>query len=112
MSEVVTITSKKKKAPFIIGLIVLIFAITGVVSIVNFAVSKLSTGEEETVDYSEYADFLTWVVGVDPAPFSDITNADKDTLRNIAICTLLSDDVKTGDYNVTEDGLIVPAEDV
>ena len=42
MSEVVTITSKKKKAPFIIGLIVLIFAITGVVSIVNFAVSKLS----------------------------------------------------------------------
>ena len=77
MSEVVTITSKKKKAPFIIGLIVLIFAITGVVSIVNFAVSKLSTGEEETVDYSEYADFLTWVVGVDPAPFSDITNADK-----------------------------------
>ncbi len=112
MSEVVTITSKKKKAPFIIGLIVLIFAITGVVSIVDFAVSRFSTGEEETVDYSEYADFLTWVVGVDPAPFSDITNADKDTLRNIAICTLLSDDVKTGDYNVTEDGLIVPAADV
>lgn len=110
MSEVVKVT-KRKKWPFLIGLLVLALAISGVVSIVNFAVSRLSP-EEEAVDYTEYADFLTWVVGVDPDPFSDITSADKSALLNIAICTLLTDGVKTGEYQVTEKGLIVPAEDV
>ena len=110
MSEVVKVT-KRKKWPFLIGLLVLALAISGVVSIVNFAVLRLSP-EEEAVDYTEYADFLTWVVGVDPDPFSDITSADKSALLNIAICTLLTDGVKTGEYQVTEKGLIVPAEDV
>ncbi len=112
MSEIVTVNKKKKVGSFIIGLLVLALAITGVVSIGKFAIEKFYSGEEEVVDYSGYAEFLTWVVGVDPDSFSDITKADKNALLNIAICTLLTDDVKTGDYNVTEKGLIVPAEDV
>lgn len=112
MSEIVTVNKSKRIGSFIIGLLVLALAITGAVSIVNFAVDKLYSGSEEAVDYSGYAEFLTWVVGVDPDSFSDITNADKEALLNIAICTLLTDDIKTGDYNVTEKGLVVPAEDV
>ncbi len=112
MREVVKVTPRKKRWPFIIGLLVLALAVTGVVNIVDFAVEKLSAGEEEAADYSEYADFLTWVVGVDPDSFTDITKADKSALLNIAICTLLTDEVKTGEYNVTEKGLIVPASDV
>ncbi|MBE6796010.1 MAG: hypothetical protein E7533_05440 [Ruminococcaceae bacterium] len=110
MSEVVKV-KKRKRWPFLIGLLVLSLAITGVVSIVDFALDEFSAKEEE-VDYTEYADFLTWVVGVDPDPISDITKADKSTLLNIALCTLLTDGVKTGEYNVTEKGLIVPAADV
>ncbi len=110
MSEVVKVT-KRKRWPFLIGILVLALAVSGVVSIVNFALSRIET-DKETVDYTEYADFLTWVVGVDPDPFSDITTADKSALLNIAICTLLTDGVKTGEYQVTEKGLIVPAEDV
>lgn len=112
MSEIVTVNKKKKIGSFIIGLVVLALAVTGAVSIVRFAADKLFLSEEETVDYSGYAEFLTWVVGVDPDSFSDITKADKEALLNIAICTLLNDGTKTGEYKVTEKGLIVPAEDV
>lgn len=112
MSEIVTVNKKKKIGSFIIGLIVLALAITGAVSIVRVVADRFFSAEEETVDYSGYAEFLTWVVGVDPDSFSDITKADKEALLNIAICTLLTDDTKTGDYSVTEKGLVVPAEDV
>lgn len=113
MDEVVTVQKKKKKrGPFIAGLLVLTLAIVGVVSIVSTVVSYIEKNNDKTADYTKYADFLSWVVGVDPAPFADITSADKDDLRNIAICTLLSDNVKTGEYAVSEKGLIVPVADV
>ena len=112
MSEIVTVNKKKKIGSFIIGLIVLALAVVGAVSIARVVADRFFSAEEETVDYSGYAEFLTWVVGVDPDSFSDITKADKEALLNIAICTLLTDDIKTGDYNVTEKGLVVPAEDV
>ncbi len=104
--------TRQKKGPFIVGLLVLCLAIVGIVSIARQVSDILLTGDEETVDYSDYAGFLTWVVGVDPDPFTDITKANIDTLRNIALCNLLSDEIKTGEYNVTENGLIVPAGDV
>ncbi|MGN0526367.1 MAG: hypothetical protein ACI4IF_02950 [Acutalibacteraceae bacterium] len=111
-SEIVTVKKGRKALSFIIGLVVLALAVTGAVSIVNFAIDKFYTAEEESVDYTEYSEYLTWVVGVDPDSFADITKADKESLLNIAICTLLTDGVKTGDYNVTEKGIIIPAEDV
>ena len=112
MSEIVTVNKNKKIGSFIIGLIVLALAVIGAVSIARVVADRFFSAEEETVDYSGYAEFLTWVVGVDPDSFSDITKADKEALLNIAICTLLTDDTKTGDYSVTEKGLVVPAEDV
>ena len=64
MSEIVTVNKKKKVGSFIIGLLVLALAITGAVSIGKFAIDKFYSGEEEVVDYSGYAEFLTWVVGI------------------------------------------------
>lgn len=113
MDEVITIEKKKeKKGPFIVGFIVLSLAIVGIAAIVSSVVSYVEKNNDTTADYTKYSDFLTWVVGVDPNSFSDITKADKDSLRNIAICTLLSDDTITGKYNVTEKGLEVPIADV
>lgn len=112
MDEIITVQQKKekkKKAPFIAGILVIVLAIVGVVSIVEKFVGVVNTQSEVDAEYAEYADFLTWVVGVDPDPFSDITKANKESLRNIAICDLLSDSVKTGEYEVSEKGLSVPA---
>lgn len=113
MDEVITARKKKKKAgPFIIGILVLALAVTGVVAIVNTVLQYVEKNSDDSGDITQYSQFLTWVVGVDPDSFSDITKADKDALRNIAVCTLLSDDVKTDTYEVTDNGLKVPAGDV
>ncbi len=113
MDEVITIEkNKKKRGPFIVGFLMLALAIVGIVSIVMSVISFIESRNDKSAEYAKYSDYLTWVVGVDPDPFSDITKANKDSLRNIAVCALLDDDVKTGAYNVTEKGLEVPAADV
>lgn len=113
MDEVITLEKKKKKrGPFVLGLLVLALAMVGIAAIVMSVVSFVESKNDKTAEYAKYADYLTWVVGVDPDPFSDITKANKDALRNIAVCSLLDNDVKTGTYNVTEKGLEVPAADV
>ena len=108
----VEVKEKKKKSPFIVGLIVLVFAIIGVVSVGSFVKDIIVDKVTESEDYSEYTKYLTWVVGIDPDPFTDITKADFDDLLNIAVCSLLTSGVKTDDYDVTELGMVVPARDV
>lgn len=110
--EEVEVVEKKKRWPFIIGVIVIIFALIGVASVGVMIKNAITDEASKSEDYSKYADYLTWVVGIDPDPFTDITKADFDDLLNIAFCTLLSDEVKTGEYDVTEVGMIVPATDV
>ncbi len=112
MDEIVSVKKKKKKLPVVIGIIVFIFAIIGVVSTVIFVTDEIKSRTAVSEDYTAYADYLTWVVGIDPDPFTDITKANYDDLLNIAVCSLLSDEVKTGQYAVTEAGLTVPAADV
>ncbi len=114
MEEIITIEHKppKKKAPFIAGLLILALAVVGVVNIAGYISGKVNDEAAEKAQIQEYARFLTWVVGVDPSSFSDITSANKDDLRNIAICSLMNDEVTTSSYNVTEKGLVVPAADV
>lgn len=112
MSEVYAVHKKRKKWPLFLGTVILVLALVGAVSIGLWVRSYLKENNTETVDYSEYAKYLTWVVGVDPEPFTDITKADYASLLNIAACSLLTDEVKTGDYAVTESGMVVPAEDV
>ena len=108
----VEVSEKKKKSPFIVGFIVLIFAIIGVVSVGSFVKDIVVDKVTAEDDYSKYTKYLTWVVGIDPDPFTDITKADFDDLLNIAVCSLLTAEVKTDDYDVTELGMVVPARDV
>lgn len=115
MEEIITIQQKKekkKKAPLIAGVVVLLLAVVGILSIISLLVGLFGNDASKAEEYGEYADFLTWVVGVDPDSFDDITQANKEDLRNIALSSLMTDDVKTGDYEITENGLKVPAADV
>lgn len=112
MEEIITIKEKKKIAPFLFGLFIIALAIVGIISIISYIRDTYAPKTEEQLQYEEYADFLTWVVGVDPASFSDITSANKDDLRNIAICSLMNDEITTSTYDVTEKGLVVPVGDV
>lgn len=98
--------------PFFIGLLVLVLALYGAVNAVLAVVHQIQLKNTVSEDYSAYSDYLTWVVGIDPAPFTDITRANYDDLLNIALCSLLSDEVKTGQFESTDAGLIVPAAEV
>lgn len=109
MEDVIKVNQKSKRLPFFIGLVVLLLAAFGVVSIVGLVVKQVKNNNSQAADYSAYTDYLTWVVGIDPDPFTDITRANYDDLLNIALCSLLSDEVKTGEYQSTDAGLIVPA---
>ncbi len=112
MDEVIKVKKKNRIVPFIIGLLILVLAVFGIVKISGMIKDAAEKKKNAEADYSPYTDYLTWVVGIDPDPFTDITKANYDDLLNIAICTLLTDGVKTGEYNVTDEGLIVPATDV
>ncbi len=114
MEEFITIEKKekKKKAPFIAGLAVLCLAAVGLANIIGAITDKVAPKGDESKEYTEYSTFLTWVVGVDPTPFSDVTKADKNELLNIALCSLLQNDKTTASYEVTEKGLVVPKADV
>lgn len=115
MEEIITIQQKKvkkKKAPLIAGIAILLLAVVGILSIISFLVGLFGKEASKAEKYGEYADFLTWVVGVDPDSFSNISEANKEDLRNIALSSLMTDNVKTGDYEITENGLKVPAADV
>lgn len=115
MDEIITVQQKKekkKKLPFVAGLLILALAVVGVISIVSVCIEHFSSEDDLAAEYQKYSKFLTWVVGVDPEPFTDITKANKEALRNIALCTLMSDEVKTGHFEVTDKGLKVPAADV
>lgn len=108
------VTEKKKGRglAFVLGLVILALAVVGGVSIVQKISKSVSESSGSSADYSAYGKYLTWVVGIDPDPFTDITKANSDDLLNIALCTLLTDGIKTGQYDVTDSGLIVPAADV
>lgn len=103
---------KKKSWPFVLGVIVLIFALFGAYSAVRLVVGAVKSKTAAKVDYSAYTSYLEWVVGTDPKPFSDITKAEPSELLNIAICSLLSSGLQTGQYAVTENGMQIPASDV
>lgn len=108
-------SNEKKKGrcfAFVLGLIILVLAVVGAFSIAGKISDAVSEVKGSSADYSAYGKYLTWVVGIDPDPFTDITKADSDDLLNIALCSLLTDDVKTGEYEVSDSGLKVPAADV
>ncbi len=112
MDEVIKIKKKKRFLPFLLGLMIIIFSVIGIVSSVIFVKNHIDEHNSDNADLKAYGKYLTCVVGTDPQPFSDITKAKHEDLLNIALCTLLTDGVKTGQYEVTNDGMVIPAADV
>jgi hypothetical protein len=48
----------------------------------------------------------------DPANFDDVTMADKKQLTDIAIWSILTDELTPQKYEYTDEGMVIPAEDV
>ena len=104
---------KKRRAwAFPLGLLIIALAITGIYAIASSAADFIRSKTDDSQQRLEYTQMLTWVVANDPDTFDDISKANPEQLRDIAIMSLLYDDINTGEYELSEKGLLVPAADV
>ncbi len=107
---------KKKRSPlsFIVGLIVITLCVTGIVSIFSAVRQEADnrSKEKDSIRYGEYEAFLAPVIMYDPDTFDDITMANTDQLISIAIWSILGSDLEPDAYDYSDDGMIIPGEDV
>lgn len=108
--------ARDKKYPdqlsFLLGLIILIFAVIGMVLIVWNSISYIKSTMDTGSEYAEYNEYLTPIVAVDPDTFDDITAANQEQLLNAAIWSILSADATPDTYSYSGGYMLIPAKDV
>jgi hypothetical protein len=114
MSETATVNKHKRthKWAFPVGLIIVLLAAVGLVFIVMCSAKGIGKVFDNSKKIEEYNKFLRPVVMNDPATFDDVTIADKTQLTDIAIWSILVDELTPQKYEYTDEGMIIPAEDV
>lgn len=107
---------RKRKYPnpvsFLLGAVILIFAVIGVVLIVWNSVSYIKKTTDKGSGYGEYESFLTPIAAVDVDSFDDISDADPEQLLNAAIWVILSNSSTPDTYEYSGGCLLVPSRDV
>ena len=106
---------KKNKLAFPVGIITVILAVVGLVTVVNFTVDFVKNKKDNTALKSEYEDMLKPVVMFDPDPFDDLTQADETQLVYAAIWNLLTDEEGADKYGYSTGetvGIVVPQSDI
>ena len=96
------------KAAFPVGILIIILAAIGLVTIVVSAVKGIDTAVQNSKHYEEYNKILTPVVLIDPDTFDDITKADMTQLMEISIWSLLKSDIAPDTFESNESGLAIP----
>lgn len=108
--------ARDKKYPsglsFLLGLVVLIFAVIGIVLTGYYAVSFISSNYETGSEFAEYNSYLTPVAAVDIDAFDDITAADTRQLLNASIWLILSNETTPDTYSYQGGYMLIPSADV
>lgn len=108
--------TKNHKKSFAFGVVIICFALVGVVFLAMYAVNGVETLFNNDAKKAEYEDFLYPVVMLDPEVFDDVTTADMSDLLAAAILSLLSEDENSPyDFEFVEgetSGLAIPQETV
>lgn len=100
---------------FVLGFILLAFAVFGIFEAVSLTVQKVSEAREGSSKFVEYEQFLEPFVVIDPTPFDDISGAEPTDLLDAAISAMIYDGKTMNTYDVFEGevtGLLVPQGDV
>lgn len=106
---------KKNKLAFPVGVIAIILAIIGLVTVIDFSIDTVKNLTDKTADKKEYEEMLKPVVMFDPDPFDDLTQADVSQLLNSAVWALLMSEDGADKYPYSEGenfGIIVPQADI
>ena len=105
---------KGSRAGFAVGLILIVFAVVGIVFTV-ISVSRFISAEKDeklSKQLAEYDPFLLPVAAVDPDGFDDISGAAMDELINIAVWSIIGDDLDPAGFEYSDDELLIPVERV
>lgn len=97
---------------FLLGLVILIFAVIGIVLIIVNSVQYINSTRDTAGEFSVYNTYLTPVAAVDPDAFDDITAADTEQLLEISIWSILSADSTPDTYSYDGGYMLIPASDV
>ncbi|MBO4339306.1 MAG: hypothetical protein K5755_02075 [Clostridiales bacterium] len=104
--------NRTHKWAFPVGLIIVLLAVVGLVFIIVSSAKGISKAFDNSKQIEEYNKLLRPVVMNDPANFDDVTLADKKQLADIAIWSILVDELTPQKYEYTDEGMVIPAEDV
>lgn len=105
---------KPGKLSFVIGLIIIAFAVVGIIFTASKAVAayREKRDSEKSQLLASYTDFAVPVLAVDPSVFDDITNAPMSELIEISIWSIISGDMNANNYSYTSDSLSIPQTEV
>lgn len=103
---------KSKALNFIVGAVVLVFALIGVISVISLVAGKISKANDNTAKLREYENFIYPVVMNDPDTFDDVSKADQSQLIAISIWSILRSGLDTDKYAYSEQGMLLPKADV
>ena len=102
----------KKKLAFPIGLIVVLLALTGLVTVVVSVVNLVDSAIVKSKNYEQYEAYFVPVVHIDPTTFDDVTKADMNELIEISIWSLLKNENTPDKFPTNENGLAIPKAEV
>ena len=100
------------KLSFLLGLVVLIFAVIGIVLTVWNSVRYIKSTTDTGSEFAQYNEYLTPIAAVDPDPFDDITAAKQEQLLGAAIWSLLSRESTPDTYSYSGGYMIIPSKDI
>ena len=106
---------KKSKLAFPLGMLIIIFAIIGIVAAAKAGVSLFRDLTDNSAQKEEYEEFLRPVVMYDPDPFDDVRSADITQLVNAAIWSLITQSGSTESFAYSTGdnmGILIPVEQV
>ncbi len=106
---------KKSRLAFPLGMLIIIFAVVGIVATVKWGVTAVKTLTDNSAQKKEYEEFLRPVVMYDPDPFDDVNSADLTQLVNASIWSLItqSDSSESFSYSTGDNmGILIPEKRV
>lgn len=106
---------KKNKLAFPVGIIAIVLATIGLVTIISKGIGFIKTKTEKAELKLQYEEMLKPVVMFDPDPFDDLTQADIPQLLNSAVWALLMSENGTEKYPYSQGetvGIVVPQADI
>lgn len=110
-----TSAQEKKKWAFPLGIVIVVLAVIGLVTVIIFAVRGIGSLTDNSDKFEKYEQFLSPVIMNDPDPFDDVSGAQMSQLIDASIWSLMKSDIDIDQYEYAEgdvSGVIVPQKDV